>query len=161
MTRFVKVIEGTVALVSKFPRLSGEGAERVPDNTFIEAPDHVVAGWGHDGTAFTPPVQVQPDVPPTRDLTRAEFNGMLAAKGFKPIWDAMRGALEGVDTEDAEGFRRLLESRLHSDFYNLEATLSMVGYFRGFATSLNPDYAELLTEDNITSAWGETVALSG
>ncbi len=99
-----------------------------------------------------------PDNDPDHNLTRAEFNGMLAAKKLKPIWDAMRSALADVDTDEAEESRHQLEANLHARFYNLKATLDMVGQFRGFAASINADYADRLTDDNIKSAWRATVA---
>ncbi len=94
----------------------------------------------------------------TRDLTRAEFNGMLAAKGLDAIWSAMQAALVGVDGEKAEELRFQLAANLHAKFYNLDATLVLVGQFRSDATKLNVDYAAMLTDDSITAAWAATVA---
>lgn len=94
----------------------------------------------------------------TRDLTLAEFNGMMAAKGLDVIWSAMQAALVGATGEAAEELRFQLASNLHAKFYNLEATLLLVGQFRSDAVKLNADYAAMLTDDNITAAWRATVA---
>jgi hypothetical protein len=113
------------------------------------------ATWAGEvlGLVATAPV---PDL--ERDLTRAEFNGMLAAKRFKGVWDAMRAALETMDGDEAEGLRFQLEANLHKTVYNLTATLFLVSEFRDFATSLNAEYAVMLTDESITAAWKETAA---
>ncbi len=123
--------------------------------------DAYILGGGLPGQTWVDgagvdPAPLAPD--PTRDLTRAEFNGMLAAKGFKGIWGAMQVDLEGVSGAEAEELRFQLEANLHKTFYNIEATLALVGQFRGFAATLNADYAEMLTDDNITAAWRATAA---
>lgn len=96
---------------------------------------------------------------PLRNLSRSEFNGMLAAKGLDTVWVAMQTALAGEVGESAEGLRRQLAANLHKTYYNLLATLGLVTEFRDFAVTLNPDYALLLTDEAITSAWADTVAL--
>ncbi len=94
----------------------------------------------------------------TRDLSRAEFNGMLAAKGLDAIWTSMQSALTGAAGEDAEELRFQLAANLHATFYNLDATLILVAQFRGLAATVNADYAAMLTDDSITTAWRATVA---
>lgn len=96
----------------------------------------------------------------TRDLTRSEFIGMLAAKELDVIWSDMQAALKGVPGEEAAASRASLAANLHAKYYNLEATLALVGQFRAFAVKIDPDYAAMLTDDNITAAWRATVARS-
>lgn len=96
----------------------------------------------------------------TRDLTRAEFNGLLAARGLDTIWTAMQAALTGAAGDEAEELRFQLAANLHAKFYNLDATLVLVGQFRSDAVKINADYAAMLTDDNITAAWRATVARS-
>ena len=94
----------------------------------------------------------------TADLTRAEFIGMIAAKELDVIWHAMQSALAGVPGMEAENSRAALASNLHAKFYNLAATRTLVAQFRGFAETLDASYADMLTDENITAAWKETVS---
>ncbi len=128
--------------------LSGAGfilGDAIPGQSWVD-------GAGVDPTAPAPVVDL------ARNLTRAEFNGMLAAKGLDTIWTSMQAALTGAAGSEAEEFRFLLAANLHTKFYNLSATLLLVGEFRDLAATINADYAEMLTDDNITAAWRATAA---
>ena len=125
---------------------AGQNAVKCP------APPHGAAIWTDDGWTYTAPL--------TRDLTRAEFIGMLAGTELDVIWTDMQAALKGVTGKVAEASRASLAANLHAKFYNLTATLGLVAQFRTFAASINPDYAAMLTDDNITAAWEATVARS-
>ncbi len=138
------------------------------NRNYYETTDSIDTPDGHSSVVQRPSldhiredgewVYVDPGVDLTRNLTRAEFNGMMAGKELDVIWSDMQAALKGVPGEEAAASRAALAANLHAKFYNLEATLKLVGEFRDFAATLNPDYAAMLTDDSITAAWRATVA---
>ncbi|MGB1035532.1 MAG: hypothetical protein ACPGVS_10955, partial [Primorskyibacter sp.] len=104
------------------------------------------------GEYSAPPEAEQPN-PLHRDLSSAEFKGLLAASELDTVWDALQAAVKGVDTAKAKSVRRLLAKSRAQNTFRLDATLSLVAEFREQAAMLVPDVD--LSPKIITAEWEE------
>jgi len=146
VTRFAIIEGGTVANIAK-------AAEPLADH-WIEATEGAEIGGTWDSeTGFQPATIPEPK---PADLTRAQFEYLLALTGFGTVWDALAENAEAAG--DRETFARLKAERSRSRFL-LDKTLAVVAQFREAAAQIAPEVD--LSDDAIQQAWDKAAGYRG
>jgi hypothetical protein len=125
-----------------------------PEGT-IEVPLRPGPGWRWTGAEWvdeTPP----PPPPEPPELSRAQFDYLLALTGFGAVWDALADNAEAAG--DRETFARLKAERSRSRF-RLDVTLAVVAQFRDQAAQIAPDID--LSDEAIRQAWTKAADYRG
>lgn len=96
----------------------------------------------------------RPD-PSHRDLTPAEFEGMLSASELDRVWTMIENSLKNQTDTESRGVRRQLTLMRKKTWYTLADTLAMIASFRVRVAIIDSDID--LTDRRIISEWEEAV----
>lgn len=90
----------------------------------------------------------------TRDLTRVEFEFLLASTGFEDVWSSMEAALKPVDP----GLYATIRSQREMPRFRLSKTLEFVAQVRPLAAQVLPGVD--LSDAAVRAAWAAVAAQS-
>lgn len=111
-------------------------------------------GWTYDAETgeFSEPEHVEAFA----DLTRKQFEFLLALTGFGDVWDALA---EGAKASgDMLGYAQLKAERMGNTFRH-DVTLATVAKFRPVAEQIAPEVD--LSDQAITTAWEQALKFKG
>lgn len=122
---------------------------------FADHPEAGAAGigWDYDAdTGFSEPVAVEAYA----DLTKRQFEFLLALTGFDAVWDALAAAAKAAN--DVTTYAGLIAERAGSRFRH-DVTLITVGAFRDQAALIAPEVD--LSDAAINTAWKQAEQFQG
>lgn len=121
------------------PEILAEYPEGTVETPLQPGPDHT---W--NGTEW---VYTAPPPPPPADLSRAQFEWLLAFTGLGDVWDALQSTLKDTDRATYAAIKMERQRTL----YRLSVTLAEVAKMRPLAAQIAPDVD--LSDAAILAAW--------